>query len=285
MKIRETPLVLGVGELLWDMLPDGKQCGGAPANVVSHLTRLGIGSAILSAVGDDAPGYELLDFLRSRKVCTDFIGMNRLRTGVVDVTLENGIPQYEIRRPAAWDDIVLPDSLRKILPRVSAAIFGTLAQRDPRSRKTIRELLKDIPDHALKIFDINLRQNFYDEEVIRSSLELADILKINEEELSVVSEIFGIPGDDRAVMTVLVKRFSLRCVILTLGAKGSRLFDGRSFSDYPVLPCKVVDTVGCGDSFLAAWCAAVLKGGSYHDAMLAGTELSAKVAGQHGAMF
>lgn len=280
----ESPLVLGIGELLWDMLPDGKQCGGAPANVIFHLTRLGIDSVLVSAVGNDPSGNELLDFLKNKNIRTDFIGRNQLKTGIVNVTLNNGIPQYEICRPAAWDDIVLSTSLRNILPRVSAVIFGTLAQRDPRSRETIREILKNLPKNSMKIFDINLRQNFYDADVIRTSLEFADVLKINDEELAVVAELFKYSGDMRNVMRILAEEFSLRVIILTLGAKGSMLFDGRSFSEYPVQPCKVVDTVGCGDSFLAAWCAAVLKGGSYHEGMAAGTILSAKIAGQHGAM-
>lgn len=280
----ESPLVLGIGELLWDMLPDGKQCGGAPANVIFHLNRLGINSVLVSAVGNDPSGNELLDFLKNKNICTDFIGRNQLKTGIVNVTLDNGIPQYEICRPAAWDNIVFSTSLRNILPRVSAVIFGTLAQRDPRSRKTIREILKNLPQNSMKIFDINLRQNFYDADVIRTSLEFADVLKINDEELAVVSELFKYSGDMQNVMRILAKQFSLRVIILTLGAKGSMLFDGTSFSEYPVQPCKVVDTVGCGDSFLAAWCAAVLKGGSYHEGMVAGTKLSAKIAGQHGAM-
>ena len=280
----KTPFVLGVGELLWDMLPDGKQCGGAPANVVFHLTRLGIDSALISAVGDDPFGNELLDFLKSKNICTDLIGRNHLKTGVVNVTLENGIPQYEICRPAAWDDIVFSSPVRNILPCVSTFIFGTLAQRAPRSRKTIYEILKHLPKNSMKIFDINLRQNFYDAYVIRSSLVFADILKINDEELAVLSDLFKFSGDVRTVIRILAEHFSLRAVILTLGAKGSLLYDGVTFSEYPVEPCKVVDTVGCGDAFLAAWCASVLKGGSLHDAMLAGTKLSAKIAGQHGAM-
>ena len=212
----ESPLVLGIGELLWDMLPDGKQCGGAPANVIFHLTRLGIDSVLVSTVGNDPSGDELLDFLKNKKICTDFIGRNQLKTGIVNVTLDNGIPQYEICRPAAWDNIVFSTSLRNILPRVSAVIFGTLAQRDPRSRETIREILKKLPQNSMKIFDINLRQNFYDADVIRTSLELADVLKINDEELAVVAELFKYSGDMRNVMRILAEQFSLRVIILTL---------------------------------------------------------------------
>ena len=281
---QKSPFAIGIGEVLWDMLPEGKRCGGAPVNVVYHLTKLGVRSAIVSAVGNDSDGAEILQFLNSRGVCTDFITQNEQKTGVVDVTLNDGIPQYEICCPAAWDNIVLPEKLLEVLPDTKAVIFGTLGQRGEVSRKSVQSLLASLPDSCLKIFDINLRQNFYTPELIHSSLEVSDILKINDEELEIVSGMFHISGSREMIVKSLAEKYSLKAVILTLGAKGSMLFDGKDFSEYPVLPCKVVDTVGCGDSFLAAWCASVLKGESMDSAMRAGTKLSAEVASRSGAM-
>ena len=280
----KSPWVLGIGEVLWDMLPEGKQCGGAPANVVYHLTRLGIQSAIVSAAGRDVLGDELVNFLESKGVCTDFIARNDLKTGVVEVSLDNGIPQYDICSPSAWDRMVFTPQLRGVLPDVRAAVFGTLAQRSPESRNTIREILKNLPASCLKIFDINLRQNYYDEERIRSSLGFCDILKINEEELTAVAELFCLRGSGQEIVRTLAGQHALQAVILTSGEKGSTLFDGNAFSEYPVSPCRVVDTGGCGDAFLAAWCATFLNGGTMQDAMRAGTRLSAEVASQKGAM-
>lgn len=278
--------VLGLGEVLWDMLPEGKRCGGAPANVIYHLEQQGIRSAVVSAVGNDPEGDELLVFLSGKGVNTDFIARNGLPTGKVNVSLNNGIPSYEIAYPAAWDAIPFSETLTSILPGVTAAVFGTLAQRDARSCRTIRSVLAALPDSCWKLFDINLRQNFYDEAMIRDSLALADVLKINDEELPVVARLFGLPGGRDEIVAALMKRWKLRFVILTLGAAGSMLFDGERSSVFPVGKCgKVEDTVGCGDAFLAAWCGAILRGETPEQAMQAGTELAARVAGQKGAMF
>jgi len=277
-------IVLGLGEVLWDMLPEGRRCGGAPANVIYHLTRLGIPSAVVSAVGRDALGDELLEFLRSKGLSTEYISQNGLPTGTVDVTLDNGIPSYDITCPSAWDAIDLPEGLLQRLPDVSAIIWGTLAQRSAASRNAIRRILAAVPEKCMKCFDINLRQNYYDCEMIDESLEFAEVLKLNDEEVAVTGELLGIPGDLRSIVAELCRRYSLKCCICTLGAKGSLLCRDGSFTEYPVMPCQVVDTVGCGDAFLAAWCAAVLSGQSPEAGMAAGTALSAQVASQAGAM-
>lgn len=278
--------VLGLGEVLWDMLPEGKRCGGAPANVIYHLEHQGIHGAVVSAVGNDPEGDELLDFLSGKGLDTAFIARNGLPTGKVNVTLNNGIPSYEIAYPAAWDAIPFSEDLTSILPGVSAVVFGTLAQRDARSRRTIRSVLEALPGSCWKLFDINLRQKFYDAAMIRDSLELANVLKINDEELPVVAGLFGLSGERDEIAAALMKRWNLRYVILTLGAAGSMLFDGERSAVFPVGKCdRVEDTVGCGDAFLAAWCGEILRGGTPEQAMQAGTELAARVAGQKGAMF
>ena len=278
------PVILGIGEVLWDMLPDGKRCGGAPANVVYHLTQLGNQCAVVSAVGCDEMGDELLDFLHTKGLATDFIARNNLPTGIVNVCVKNGIPEYEICHPVAWDAIVVEDSFWEIIPNVATMIWGTLAQRDTISHQTIRKIITAANSDCIKCFDINLRQNYYSASIIDESLKLANVLKINDEELFKVAELFGITGSMKDIIESLYWGYELKYVICTLGSNGSMLFDGTRFTCYPIKPCTVVDTVGCGDAFLAAWCNAILHGKSAQEGMLAGTERSAIVAEHAGAM-
>ncbi|MBQ6924281.1 MAG: carbohydrate kinase [Kiritimatiellae bacterium] len=285
MKHPQELTIAGLGEVLWDMLPDGRQCGGAPANVIFHASKLGAQGLVVSAVGADAAGDDLLAFLKGKGIDCSLVARNDLPTGTVTVTLENGMPSYVIHRPAAWDAIPYTDAVDAVVPRLSAVVFGSLAQRDERSRETLFRILRHPALHALKFFDINLRQKFYSRETIAESLEVADVLKLNDEECAVLAELFGLPGDPRGAVAALADRFGLSHVILTLGAKGSMLYDGAAFAEYPVAPCeKLVDTVGCGDSFLAAWCVAFLCGKGADAAMREATALSAYVAGHKGAM-
>lgn len=285
MKHPQELTIAGLGEVLWDMLPDGRQCGGAPANVIFHASKLGAQGLVVSAVGADADGDDLLAFLKGKKIDCSLVARNDLPTGTVTVSLENGMPSYVIHRPAAWDAIPYTDAVDAVIPRLSAVVFGSLAQRDERSRETLFRVLRHPALHALKFFDINLRQKFYSRETIAESLEVADVLKLNDEECAVLAELFGLPGDPRGAVAALADRFGLSHVILTLGAKGSMLYDGAAFAEYPVAPCeKLVDTVGCGDSFLAAWCVAFLCGKGADAAMREATALSAYVAGHKGAM-
>ena len=285
MKHPQELTIAGLGEVLWDMLPDGRQCGGAPANVIFHASKLGAQGLVVSAVGADAAGDDLLAFLKGKGIDCSLVARNDLPTGTVTVTLENGMPSYVIHRPAAWDAIPYTDAVDAVVPRLSAVVFGSLAQRDERSRETLFRILRHPALHALKFFDINLRQKFYSRETIAESLEVADVLKLNDEECAVLAELFGLPGDSRGAVAALADRFGLSHVILTLGAKGSMLYDGAAFAEYPVAPCeKLVDTVGCGDSFLAAWCVAFLCGKGADAAMREATALSAYVAGHKGAM-
>ncbi len=281
----QTLLIAGLGEVLWDMLPDGRQCGGAPANVIFHASKLGAQGLVVSAVGADADGDDLLAFLKGKGINCSLVARNDLPTGTVTVTLENGMPSYVIHRPAAWDAIPYTDAIDAVIPRLSAVVFGSLAQRDERSRETLFRVLRHPSLHALKLFDINLRQKFYSREIIAESLEVADVLKLNDEECAVLAELFDLPSGQREAVAALADRFKLSHVVLTLGAKGSMLYDGAAFAEYPVAPCeKLVDTVGCGDAFLAAWCVAFLSGKGADAAMREATNLSAYVAGHKGAM-
>ena len=279
------PLIAGVGEALWDMLPTGKQCGGAPANVAYHARKLGADSTVVSAVGRDADGDELLELLTSKGLDCRFVTRNLLPTGTVSVSLENGIPAYDIHQPAAWDAIECTQELEAVLPEMDAVVFGSLAQRDPRSRETIRHILRSVPEKCLRVFDVNLRQDFYGKEMLEESLKLSNVFKLNEEECGVMSALFAPWLGREEILKLIAERFGLEYVILTLGADGNMLYDGREFTHYPVAPCpRIEDTVGCGDSFLAAWCVAILNGETPDAAMRAASLVSAKVAGQKGAM-
>lgn len=253
--------IAGIGEILWDLLPSGKQLGGAPANFAFHAQQLGAKSTVVSSVGNDAPGNEILERLRSLNLCTDFIQSNQHHpTGVVDVQLTDGNPSYTIKTGVAWDYIVWETSLAALAMEADAVCFGTLAQRNEMSRQTIHQFLKQTRPECLRVFDINLRQNFYSKEIIAESLRLASVLKLNDEELPVVAEIFSIEGSEIIVLKSLMVRFGLRLIALTKGSRGSLLLtDSRqSFLEVPAVEVK--DTVGAGDAFTAAMIVAILSG-------------------------
>ena len=282
----DKPVIGGMGELLWDMLPTGRQCGGAPANVVYHINQLGLPAYMISSVGNDADGDDLLAWLRTKNIDCRFVTRNNLPTGLVTVTLDNGIPSYEIHKPAAWDAIAVTPELLEMCKKFKAFVFGSLSQRCKESEDAIKIVLAHLPVDCLKVFDINLRQSFYTREIIEESLNSSDVLKLNDEECTVIAKMFSLGGDNEAVVAALADKFSLKAVILTLGAKGSALYrKGHVMQYYPVADCpKVVDTVGCGDSFLAAWLVSILTGKTPEEAMKRASEISAFVAGQKGGM-
>ncbi len=243
--------VIGMGELLWDMLPDGKQLGGAPANFAYHAQHLGAKGAILSAVGSDPLGNEICENIEKLNI-DSLISKVDYPTGTVAVTLkDNGIPTYDIVENVAWDIIELSDTAKKELNLVDAICFGSLAQRNEVSRKAIEEAINYTSGKCLKVFDINLRQNFYTREIINKSLELCNVLKINDEELVILSEMFGWEGSDNEKCQFLMDHYKLEMLALTCGEKGSYLFttDEHSFLETPKV--EVADTVGAGDSFTA----------------------------------
>ena len=283
----DKPVIGGMGELLWDMLPTGRQCGGAPANVVYHINQLGLPAFMISSVGNDADGDDLLAWLRTKSIDCRFVTRNDLPTGLVTVTLNNGIPSYEIHKPAAWDAIAVTPELLEMCKSFKAFVFGSLSQRCKESEEAIKRVMACLPVDCLKVFDINLRQSFYTPEIITASLNASDVLKLNDEELEVLREMFSWTGNQEEIVMTIAKTFSLKAVILTLGAKGSALYRKGNYSMdyYPIADCpKVVDTVGCGDSFLAAWLVSILTGHTPDDAMKRASEISAFVAGQKGGM-
>jgi fructokinase len=280
-------IVVGMGEALWDILPDGRKIGGAPANFAYHASQFGLDSCVVSAVGNDELGNETIKNLTSK-------GLNLMvpqipyPTGTVQVTLDaNGVPAYDIKEGVAWDNIPFTPELEALAKDTQAVCFGSLAQRSIVSRETIHKFLNAMPndDKHLKIFDINLRQSFYSKETICESMKHCNILKINDEELVIVSRLFGYPGIDlKDKCWLLIGKYKLNMLILTCGVNGSYVFTpgGMSFVDTPKV--EVADTVGAGDSFTGSFCAAILKGKSVHEAHELAVKVSAFVCTQKGAM-
>lgn len=280
-------IIVGMGEALWDVLPEGKKIGGAPANFAYHVSQFGFDSRVVSAVGKDALGNEILDVFRSKNVECQIERVD-YPTGTVQVTLDNeGVPCYEIKENVAWDNIPFTDALKRLALNTRAVCFGSLAQRSAVSRATINRFLDTMPDieGQLKIFDINLRQNFYTKEVLSESFSKCNVLKINDEELVTISRMFGYPGIDlEDKCWILIAKYNLKMLILTCGTNGSYVFTPGtvSFQKTPKVP--VVDTVGAGDSFTAAFCASILNGKSVPEAHKLAVEVSAYVCTQSGAM-
>ena len=251
----ERPFVVtGIGEVLWDLLPAGRRLGGAPANFACHVARLGVESYLVSAVGDDALGKEAHRVLAVSGVSTRHLAvLSTVPTGTVGVQLSPaGIPRYQIVEKVAWDLIRCDEAETRLASRVDAACFGTLAQRAPNSRAAIRHFLALTPPGCLRILDINLRGNYFDGDLIRSSLELTNILKLNNEELPIVCRLLGGPDGEDAGLAFLLRNFGLRLVALTKGAAGCRIITPDQDVQVPGVPvARIADTVGAGDSFTA----------------------------------
>ena len=256
------PVVIGLGEVLWDLLPAGKQLGGAPANFAYHAHTLGAEALVFSRVGNDAPGREILDRLSGLGLRTDGITMDSTTpTGTVSVALDaQGQPTFTIHENVAWDFIEAGDGILREAARADAICFGTLAQRHPVARAAIRAVLDAAPPTALRIFDINLRQHFWSRELIVESLQLADVLKLNDEELPTLARLLGLAGDESSLLRQLAARFDLKAVALTKGAKGSSLLADGELVNCPGSRIAIADTVGAGDSYTAALALGLLAG-------------------------
>ncbi|HHV97407.1 MAG TPA: carbohydrate kinase [Clostridiaceae bacterium] len=271
--------VVGVGEILWDMLPSGKELGGAVTNFAYHAFALGADAYVVSAVGDDELGREIIAKVDELGLSTRYIQLDAKHpTGTVDVTLDaNGIPSYVIHENVAWDYIKFTKEAFDLAKKADAICFGSLAQRSQTSRNTIISFLENScnenNDRCLRVFDINLRQNFYNREIIHQSLQYANALKLNDEELKVIDELLGLSeslglSKDLNVKTTglsenmspfihdilnhLAEKYSLDLIVLTRGDKGSILFSKGQFSEHSGFRVEVADTVGAGDAFTAA---------------------------------
>lgn len=279
--------VVGIGEALWDVLPEGKKIGGAPANFAYHVSQFGLESRVVSAVGDDALGEEILTNFREKNLQC-MVPKVAFPTGTVQVTVDAaGVPCYDIMQGVAWDNIPFTEELAKLAGQTCAVCFGSLAQRSEVSHNTIQSFLDAMSDGdgIYRIFDINLRQDFYNREILCESLEKCNVLKINDEELSIVGKMFGYTGQDmRETCMKLLEDYGLKMLILTCGVAGSHVFtrDSVSFRETPKV--SVADTVGAGDSFTGAFIAALLKGKTVEDAHGLAVDVSAYVCTQSGAM-
>lgn len=273
--------------MLWDVLPEGKKTGGAPANFAYHVSQFGIQSMVVSAVGDDNLGNEILENFGNKKLNT-MIEKVAYPTGTVQISLDAmGMPYYDIKEGVAWDNIPFTDKLKLLAENTCTVCYGTLAQRSAVSRATINAFLDAMPDGQgqYKIFDINLRQGFYTREIICNSMERCNILKINDEELDTISRMFGYPDIDvQDKCRILLNKFRLEALILTCGINGSYVFTPGNMSFIETPNVEVTDTVGAGDSFTATFISALLHGKSVHEAHRLAVNVSAYVCTQNGAM-
>lgn len=280
-------IVVGMGEALWDVLPEGKKIGGAPANFAYHVSQFGLPSCVVSAIGDDALGKEIIENFTSKGL-DQLIAEVPYPTGTVQVEIDQtGIPLYDIKENVAWDNIPYTEHLDALAKRTKAVCFGSLAQRNVVSRETINHFLDTMPkdDDSLIVFDVNLRQGFYNKEILCKSIQNCNILKINDEELITVSRMFGYPGIDlQDKCWILLGKYNLKMLILTCGINGSYVFTPGNVSFQPTPKVEVADTVGAGDSFTAAFIASVLKGKSVTEAHTIAVKTSAYVCTQKGAM-
>lgn len=281
----KTYSIVGLGELLWDVFPNGKKFGGAPANFAYHAKELGAAGYIISAVGEDSYGIEILAHLQSIGLTTEYIAKDpEHRTGIVEVKLDDsGKPDYVIHENVAWDVIPFTSQAEALARSADAVCFGSLAQRSEMSRNTINKILGALKPACLKVFDINLRQNYYNETIIRNSLEQCNCLKLNDDELPVVMDMCSVTGDEGEALGKLIRLYNLRIAALTKGGEGSLLMtpDAASFLEAPEV--KIADTVGAGDSFTAALVTGMLKGYSLDSIHQGANRLAAYVCTQNGA--
>lgn len=276
------PIIIGLGEVLWDMLPEGKQLGGAPANVAFHASQLGGDAFVLSAVGNDVLGLEIIDTLE-RKDIHYLLSQTKQPTGTVDVILKQGIPEYTIVENVAWDNIQFTDEVKVLSQQAAAVCFGSLAQRSPQSRETIQRVLEELPVNAVKLFDINIRQHFYTKEIISNSLHACNILKINDEELDLLTDLLKLPSNEMAKLDFLLGKYKIQLIALTKGEKGSLLYNGNELSQLDIQQVHVADTIGAGDSFSATLIMGLIKGESIRMIHKQANSISAFVCMQHGA--
>ncbi len=291
--MREPHLILGIGELLWDILPEGARLGGAPSNFTVMAGRLGNHAAILSRIGRDDLGRQAIDRLNPMPIDTSCLEVDLVHeTGQVTVDFIEGQPHYTIHQPSAWDFLELSDEWVRLAERADAICFGSLAQRSRVSRQTIQTLAAQTSAACIRVFDVNLRPPFYSGEVIQESLELATVLKLSDEELPQVLNLLGLPADDepekerlRLGADRLLGEFpTLEMVAVTRGAQGSLLVRREAWSEHPGFPVKVVDRIGAGDAFTAALTHYMLRGADLATLNEAGNRWGSWVASQSGAM-
>ena len=278
------PVVAGLGEVLWDIFPDGSRIGGAPANFAAHAAALGANVFLVSAVGNDPLGNQTIEMLDQLNVNLDNVSRNEYPTGTVVVQISEGDPSYDITKNVAWDFCGWNHGLEQLADSVDAVCFGTLFQRSAASRETTQRFLNATKLDCLRVFDVNLRQNYYSDEIIAESLKLANVVKLNEEELPVVANAIGIDYEFASSPKEILERFDLKMIALTCGSEGSHLFTPSGNSDFcAAVPVSVIDTVGAGDSFTAAVVIGMLNHQPVPQFHQMASQIAARVCGQSGA--
>lgn len=276
--------VVGLGEILWDIFPERKVLGGAPANFAYHVSQFGFNGYAVSAIGNDLLGKEILKSLEEKEL-NYLIEQTDFPTGTVKVQLDGrGIPTYEITENVAWDNIPFTTRLENLAKNTTTVCFGSLAQRNEVSRTTIHKFLDLMPADSLKVFDINLRLKYFSKDIITTSLNKASALKINDEEIVKIAEIFELQGTDEELCQQLLDKYKLKFLILTKGTRGSYVLTPYEKSFLATPKVTIADTVGAGDSFTAAFVASYLNGRSIAQSHQLAVEVSAYVCQQHGAM-
>ena len=279
-------IVVGLGELLWDCFADSRRPGGAPTNVAFHAAQLGHHGVVCSRVGVDDLGNELLEYLKAHNLEIRYIQYDEDRpTGYVTVdTTVADRPEYVIHENVAWDHIAFDDRLERLMAKASAVSFGTLAQRSPQSRTTIHRALS-AAEHALIVYDVNLRQTWYERDWIERSLRAAHYVKLNSDEVDVLAAVLGTESHDPdRFACALQDRFGVETVCVTRAEKGCLLMGPRDVVDVPGVKVEVVDAVGAGDAFTAALISAHLRGWPLRTAASFANEVGALVANRSGAM-
>jgi fructokinase len=291
--VKEPHLVLGIGELLWDLLPDGPRLGGAPANFTVMVGRLGNHAAILSRIGRDDLGREAVHLLDPLPADTSFLQVDPAHeTGSVTISLNHVHAEYNFHEPVAWDSMELSDEWIKLAERADALCFGSRAQRSVESRQTIQTLAAQSSSRCIRIFDVNLRPPFYSSEVIQESLELATVVKMNDAEVPLILAQLGMPVEETSTLAnlranadrLLAEFPTLQMVAVTRGGNGSLLVTRDEWHEHPGFPVKVKDTVGAGDAFTAAMTHYLLRGAELPVLNEAGNRWGSWVASQSGAM-
>lgn len=283
--MKKTFTIAGIGELLWDVFPEHKRLGGAPANFSCHCKQLSAEAYTISCVGTDSLGKSLCEELNNIGVDTSYVLESKEhKTGMVKVSLNNqGKPIYEIIENVAWDFIPYTQNIQELAQSLNAVCFGSLAQRSSVSRKTIQTFLQNMPQNSLKIFDVNIRQSFYSKKLIEESLQLANVLKLSDEELPVLADFFKLDGDVPNQIKKIQTKFNLDLVAYTRGAEGSLLLNKSIADDFPGLKANAIDSVGAGDSFTASLCIGLLRGWPLNKINLFANKVASFVCSQKGA--
>lgn len=284
MKSSDPSYICCYGEVLWDMLPSGKQMGGAPMNVAAHLKQMGLSAVIISRVGKDALGDEIMDWLNRNQFPLQWVQTDEQHeTGTVQVELtDKNRVTYEIVQPASWDFIEVSAAMIEMVKNASAIVFGTLACRCPVSRASLMKLLEQAP---LKIFDVNLRSPHYSQELVECLLHQAEIVKMNDDELHLISAWYGLSEkEDPEIMDQLKSAFNIRLLLVTRGGNGALARNDTAFFESQGYKVKVADTIGSGDSFLAGFLKMFLSGSPVQEALNFACATGAVVATYDGAI-